>query len=157
MGSHFGGDMQPVSQIVDDGAGHVSFLININGEAGGSTHDGTVRCDGPVTIVSEQHMDGAGNWFSQTNGAIYQWEARCGDGAGLHYVIQLEYSQGAMNYCGRCGGPASATEPASTAAKPVSTSVGARLPDAAQDSAVTASGGAGASGTTDARAGVLTD
>jgi hypothetical protein len=136
MGSHFGGDMQPVSQIVDDGAGHVSFLININGEAGGSTHDGTVRCDGPVTIVSEQHMDGAGLLFSQTNGDIYQWEARCGDLAGLHYVIELAYSQGATNCCGRCGAP-------------VGTSAGASLPDAASDSAVTASGGAGASATTD--------
>lgn len=157
MGAHFGGDMQPVSQIVDDGAGHVSFLININGEAGGSTHDGTVRCDGPVTIVSEQHMDGAGNWFSQTNGAIYQWEARCADLAGLHYVIQLEYSQRAADYCGRCGGPASATEPAPTAAKPVSTFVGARLPGAAPDSAVTASRDAGESAATDDRAGVPAD
>jgi hypothetical protein len=94
MGAHFGGDMQPVSNVVDDGAGHVSFDIDVNGDLTGSTHNGTVTCVGPVNIVSEERMDGAGNFFSQVNGDIYQWRTQCGSTVGVHYVIELAYSPG---------------------------------------------------------------
>lgn len=93
MGAHFSGDMQPVSNVVDDGAGHVSFDIDVNGDLGGSTHNGTVTGDGSVKIVSEERMDGAGNFFSQVNGDIYEWRTQCGATVGVHYVIELAYSQ----------------------------------------------------------------
>jgi hypothetical protein len=93
MGAHFSGDMQPVSNVVDDGAGHVSFDIDVNGDLGGSTHNGTVTCDGSVKIVSEERMDGAGNFFSQVNGDIYEWRTQCGATVGVHYVIELAYPQ----------------------------------------------------------------
>jgi hypothetical protein len=140
MGFHFSGDMTPISQIVDDGAGHCSFKIDVNfDDTEATVHDGTICCDGPVKIVSEQHMDGAGQYFSQTNGNIYQWEVRCAVTAGAHWVIQLAElppSQDATNHCAQCGAP-------------VGTSSGASLPKAASDSAVTASGGEDTSATTD--------
>lgn len=95
MSAHFSGDMSVVSNIVDDGVGAVNFDIDVNfDDTSGSVHDGQVRCDGPVRIVSEQRMDGAGHFTSQTNGDIYQWETRCAIAAGVHYVIELAYSQG---------------------------------------------------------------
>ena len=135
MGFHFNGDMQPIDQIVDDGAGHLSFLINIDGDLFGSTHNGTVRADGPVAIVSEQCMDGGANYFSQTNGNIYQWRVQAGSLAGSHWVIELEQLQDTAN--------------SGQSRAPVDTSAEASLPEAAPDSAVAASDGAGASATTE--------
>jgi hypothetical protein len=63
--ANLSGDMGPVSNVVDDGAGNVSFDIDVNGDATGSTHNGTVTCSGPVKIVSEQQMDGAGNFSAK--------------------------------------------------------------------------------------------
>jgi len=145
MGFHFSGDMQVISQIVDDGAGHLSFLVNVDGDLFGSTHNGTVRADGPVFIVSEQVMDGAANWFSQTNGNIYQWRVQAGGTVGWHMVIELEQQD--TTYSAQGGAPAAMSAAASL--PQAATSAGTSLPEAASDSAVTASGGEGESATTD--------
>ena len=84
------GDTNVVSGLVDDN-GAVSFNIDVNGDVFGSTHNGTVTCDGPVRIVSEQHRDGGGNYNGVVNGNIYTWHTQCGAGAGVHYTIQLAY------------------------------------------------------------------
>jgi hypothetical protein len=92
MSAHFSGDVSVVSNVVDDGVGAVSFNIDVNfNDASGSQHDGEVRCDSPVRIVSEQLTDGAGHFSSQTNGNIYQWETRCPPTQGVHYIIELAY------------------------------------------------------------------
>jgi hypothetical protein len=167
MGFHFNGDMQPIDQIVDDGVGHLSFLINIDGDLLGSTHNGTVRADGPVFIVSEQCMDGGANYFSQTNGNIYQWRVQAGSTAGAHWVIELE--QRDTTYSAQSGVPAdtsavaslrqAATEAGRRAVAPGSVVVSrfvrnlgsqlSRPRSVVSDSAVTASGGEDASSTTD--------
>src|SRR5262245_43466372 len=58
----FGGNTEIISNVADDGVGAVSFDIDVNGDLGGSTHNGSVKCPGPVRIVSEQHRDGSGHY-----------------------------------------------------------------------------------------------
>lgn len=92
--AELGGDVGRVNNL-DDNDGAVSFNIDVNGDAFGSTHNGTVTCAGPVRIVSEQRLDGGGHYSGETNGDIYTWHTQCGAFAGVHYNIQLAYS--AMN------------------------------------------------------------
>src|SRR5450755_4011090 len=79
-----GGDSSCISGLVDVN-GAVSFDIDVNGDAGGSTHNGTVTCAAPVRIVSEQHRDGGGTYTGSVNGNIYTWHTQCGNFAGVHY------------------------------------------------------------------------
>ena len=90
--AHLGGDISPVHDLVDDGVGNVSFRVDVDGDALGSTHDGTVTCDGPVKIVSEERVDGAAAFSSRVNGRIYEWHTQAGNFTGVHYVIELAYS-----------------------------------------------------------------
>jgi hypothetical protein len=84
------GDTQCISGLVDDN-GAVSFNIDVNGDAFGSTHTGTITCDRPVRIVSEQHRDGSGNYNGVVNGDIYTWHTQCPNFAGVHYTVELAY------------------------------------------------------------------
>jgi hypothetical protein len=89
--AQLGGDISPIRNLVDDGTGNASFNVDVNGDAFGSTHDGTVTCAGPVRVVSEQRLDGAGAYTSQVNGDIYEWHTQCGNFAGVHYAVELAY------------------------------------------------------------------
>ena len=88
-----GGDNGVISGLVDDGNGAVSFNLDVDGSAFGSTHNGTITCPGPVTIVSEQHRDGGGHYDGSVNGNIYTYHTQCGAFAGVHYTVQLKYSK----------------------------------------------------------------
>jgi hypothetical protein len=88
----FNGDTNCISNIVDDGVGNVSFNIDVNGDAFGSTHNGTVTCSGAVTIANAIHRDGGGHYDGYTNGNIYIWHTQCGNFAGVHYTIELVYA-----------------------------------------------------------------
>ena len=88
--AQLGGDTNIISGLVDDN-GAVSFNIDVDGNIGGSTHNGTVTCARPVRIVSEEHRDGGGHYDGSVNGNIYTWHTQCGSLAGVHYTIQLAY------------------------------------------------------------------
>ena len=56
--ARLGGDTNPIRNLVDDGAGNVSFNADVNGDFFGSTHDGTVTCAGPVSMVEASFRAG---------------------------------------------------------------------------------------------------
>src|SRR5438105_3305935 len=75
-GCSSGGD-HPIDFFVDNN-GAVTFEVNVNGDVFGSTHQGTVTCDRPVSIVSQQHRDGGCHFDGLVNGGIYTWHTQCG-------------------------------------------------------------------------------
>jgi hypothetical protein len=87
----FGGYTNAVSVLANDGNGAVVLTIDVNGDFGGSTHDGTVICPRPVRIVSEQHLDGGGHYDGSVSGNVYTWHTQCGSFAGIHEKVTLAY------------------------------------------------------------------
>jgi hypothetical protein len=85
------GDTECISGLVDDGNGAVSVDVDVNGDAGGSVHNGTVTCARPVRIVSELRRDGGGHYDGSVNGDIYVWHTQCSNFAGVHYTVELAY------------------------------------------------------------------
>ena len=84
------GDANPVHNF-NDNSGAVSFNIDISGDDFGSAHDGSIACSGPVTVVSEQHLEEGCAYSSSVNGAIYTWHIECGKFGVIHYLIRLSY------------------------------------------------------------------
>ena len=84
------GDTDCISAFID-GDGAVSFNIDVNGDAFGSTHNGSITCARPVRIVAQKHRDGNGHYDGSANGNIFSWHTQCGSGAGIHMTIELAY------------------------------------------------------------------
>jgi hypothetical protein len=84
------GDTEAVSNLVDNN-GAVSFDIDVDEGLGGSRHIGTVTCDRPVRIVSEQWRDGEGRYEGSVSGNVYSWMTDCRPSDGIHYTIHLAY------------------------------------------------------------------
>ena len=86
------GDTDNVNNFVEDSSnGSVSLTIDVNGDAFGSTHDGTIVCSSPLSIVSQQHLDGSCHFDGNVNRGIYAWHTQCPNFQGVHYKIELQY------------------------------------------------------------------
>jgi hypothetical protein len=86
----FSGDTHCINNRTD-GNRSVTFNIDVNGDAFGSTHSGAVTCEGPVRIVSEERRDGSGHYSGSVNGNIYTWHTQCSNFSGVHYTVELAY------------------------------------------------------------------